>query len=81
MNPAERPLTAEQVRHTLADAYERLEQELSESGALPRPGRTVLHWLRVPLELLGAVQLGLVTACLSMFVLFVLINLLFHLHL
>jgi hypothetical protein len=69
------PRTAEAV---LLGLYVETERELQDRGAMPRPQPGRLQRSRRALEIAGAVNLGFLIACLTIFVLFVFLNLVFH---
>ena len=61
----------------LVDAYLELQHDLEALGVIPTPRR---NWMarRGLLEWLGAVQVAFLVGCLSVFLTFLLLNLMFH---
>ena len=63
----------------LLDTYLRRQHELEEAGVLPVP-RDAVAVRRERLVLAGALELGFLVACFSIFAVLVIVNLLFHLE-
>lgn len=63
----------------LLRAYLETQREQEASGALPRSGRTVLTRLRPLFECLGAIQVGALIACFTIFLNFLIVVMLLHL--
>jgi hypothetical protein len=72
-------LREEERAELLLRAYLEVEREQQERGALPRKRRNVLTRFRPLFECLGAIQLGLLIACLTIFLNFLLVVMLLHL--
>ncbi len=58
--------------------YSEKQLELEDSGAMPPFGPCRLERYRRHLEIGGAVNLGFLVACFTIFVLFIVLNLVFH---
>lgn len=67
-----------QAEATLLRLYLQTQTELQQRGSLPVPAPTRLDRFRRPLEVAGAVNLGLLVAGFTLFLLFVVLNLVFH---
>ena len=72
-------LRDEERAELLLRAYLEMEREQQERGALPRRRRTVLTRFRLLFECLGAIQIGLLVACLTIFLNFLIVVMLLHL--
>jgi len=65
----------------LLRAYSEFRRELEEKGAVPREEKNVLVRFRGVFEFVGALQLGLLTACFTILLNFVIVVMLLHLDL
>ena len=61
----------------LADAYLDLQDKLQESQILPNDTSLLQRW-KTWLSIFGGIQLGLLVACLVVFMNFLIFNLIFH---
>jgi hypothetical protein len=73
------PLDGDQIEQLAARTYAALQVQFEHAGAIPRPRATHLDVHRSRLELMGALQLGLLTAAFSVLAIFVVVNVVFHL--
>jgi hypothetical protein len=64
----------------LVDAYASIEDDLEVRDPEQRPMRTIIDRHGHLLQILGAVQLGLLVASGCMFACFILLNLIFHMQ-
>jgi len=74
-------LSEEELRDLLLEALIEVEREQEDKGNLTRSGQDVLTRFQGFFELLGAVQLGFLVACLTVLANFVVVRMLFHLDL
>lgn len=65
----------------LLRAYLDFRRELEEKGVVPREEKNVLTRFRGVFEFVGAIQLGLLTACFTILLNFVIVVMLLHLDL
>jgi hypothetical protein len=72
-------LREEERQELLLRAYLEMQREQQERGALPPSGRNVLTRFRRVFECLGAIQIGLLIACFTIFMNFLIIVMLLHL--
>jgi hypothetical protein len=63
----------------LLDTYLRRQRELEESSELPRP-EDPLGRLRPQIAVAGAIHVGFLVACFSLFMILVVVNVIFHLE-
>jgi len=68
------------VETWLVDAYAGVEADLEAREPDQRPAPTIVDRHAHLLQILGAVQLGLLIACGCMFASFILLNLIFHMQ-
>lgn len=71
----------EERTELLLRTYLQFRRELEEKDALPREEKNVLTRFRGEFEFIGALLLGLLTACFTIFLNFVIVVMLLHLDL
>jgi hypothetical protein len=72
-------LREEEREQLLLRAYLEMQREQEANGVLPRSGRNVLTRFRRVFECLGALQIGLLVACLTILLNFLIVVMLLHL--
>ena len=72
-------LREEERLELLLRAYLDVQGEQEVKGVLPRSGENVLTRLRGAFEFVGALQLGLLVACMSILLDFIIVVMIFHL--
>lgn len=73
-----RTLTERERESLLLESYLEVEEEQARLGTLPRK-RTVIGLLRPALKYVGALQIGLLVSVFTMFIVFVITRMMFHL--
>jgi len=67
-----------ELEELLLRAYLEVQRDQEEKGAMPRRGRDVLTRFRVVFECLGAIQVGLLAACVAILLNFVIVVKVLH---
>jgi hypothetical protein len=68
-----------ELEELLLRAYLEVQRDQEEKGALPRSGQNVLSRFRVVFECLAAIQLGLLVACVTILLNFLVVVKILHL--
>lgn len=74
-------LREEELEELLLRAYLEVQGDQEASGAIPPSGATVLARFRSVFEWVGAIQLGLLVACTTVLLNFLIVVMLFHIDL
>jgi len=73
------PLREEEFEALCLHAYAEAQESFEAKGKLPRPAGNLLARFRHVFEFIGAIQLGLLVACISILLNFMIVLLILHL--